>query len=146
MDNRQISSVLSRHAKARRVFIGCFPSDMIPLNDRYPYAMVVNTDSSARKGRHWIAIYVPSPSTAEYFDSFGMEANKNIKNYLKNFLIVRRSNKMLQSIFTDVCGMYCIYFIIKRSTGESLYSIVSHLHRKRCSDSVVKLFCAQLFK
>ena len=146
MDNRQISFVLSRHAKTRRVFVGCFPSDMIPFKDRYPYAVVVNTDSSARKGRHWVAIYVPSPSVVEYFDSFGMEPNKNIKDFLKCFHIERRSSEMLQSIFSDVCGMHCIYFIIKRCSGESFASIVCHLRRKRCPDSVVKLFCAQLFK
>jgi hypothetical protein len=146
MDTWQISSVLTRHAKARHVFVGCFPSDMIPVKDRYPYAMVVNTDSSARKGRHWVAIYVPSPYVVEYFDSFGMEPNKNIKDFLKKFLIRRRSSVMLQSIFSDVCGMYCIYFIIKRCCGESLSSIVSHLQQKRCPDSVIKLFCAHLFK
>lgn len=146
MDNWEISDVLSRHLKSRHVFVGCYPSNAVPLKDQYPYAMVINTDCAKRKGRHWVAIFVPSPSTVEYFDSFGAKPNTNIRKFVKKFLIRHRNNVCFQSVFSDVCGLYCIYFIIKRCSGERFFSIVNHLRRKRCPDTVVKLFCSQLFK
>jgi hypothetical protein len=45
--------------------------------------MVVNLDEKNEPGSHWVAIYIPDPSTARYFDSYGEEIIPNIKNYLK---------------------------------------------------------------
>jgi hypothetical protein len=53
------------------VFHGVFPSDMIPPVEKYPVAMVCNTDPHDKPGQHWIAMYISDDGIGEYFDSYG---------------------------------------------------------------------------
>ena len=127
MNTDQINKILRQNVLTAETFLGCAPSDKIPITDLYPYAVVVNTDDSSRPGEHWVALYVPSEDTVEYFDSYGDEPNENLSHYIGLFPDVKRSEESLQSLFSKVCGQYCIYFVIQRCLGRSFDDIVAHL-------------------
>jgi hypothetical protein len=137
LDTLQISRVLKAHPKSSGTFVGCVPSDRIPVPDTYPYAAVINTDPTKYGGQHWVAVYVSSPHSVEYFDSYGNTPNKNIGSFLDNFSHIKRSTFALQGFDTNSCGYYCIYFIMKRCAGRSFEWAIDRLRRLRERDKYV---------
>lgn len=144
MNTRQISRILKRCPKTSPTFVGCVPADGIPIRDDYPYSVVVNTDNFRKPGRHWVAIYAVSEDVVEYFDSFGQHPNRQIGSFLRRFPVRRRSVKGLQSRFSQACGPYCIYFVTKRSSGQSFAKVVDELSRCRNPDLLVVRFSKRL--
>ena len=51
-------------------FMGVYLIDLIPDNLIIPYLIVVNLDSSDKKGSHWIVLHYQR-NHVEYFDSLG---------------------------------------------------------------------------
>lgn len=145
MNSLEISKILKHHHKSRTSYVGCFPSDMIPLIKKYPASIVLNTDDSSSPGTHWVAIYCPNSYTVEYFDSYSMKPNENIAQFLSKFQKVVTSNKPLQDVFSDVCGHFCIYFIINRSLGQSFHQIIDKLSKIKLNDEYVKHFVENLY-
>ena len=139
----EIDGVLSRHADIKHVFMGCVPCDRIPTRDRYPYALVVNTDVSKGAGEHWVVIYATSPTVVEYFDSLAKEPIPSIKEYLETFRTVIENPKPLQDKLSEVCGAYCMYFVAMRVQGRSLTEICNYLRSRKCSDDYVASFFFQ---
>ena len=142
LDTLQISRILKAHPKSSATFVGCVPSDRIPVLETFPYAAIINTDPAKYSGQHWVAVYVNSPHSVEYFDSYGELPNKNICSFLDNFSYVRRSTLALQRLDTNSCGHYCIYFIMKRCAGRSVEWILGRLKGIRDRDKyVVEYVC-----
>lgn len=112
MDTRQINRILSRCKATQPHYMGCFPSDRLPKCKHFPCSMVVNLDDSTKPGSHWVAIYAPTKNHVFYFDSYGMKASGKILRYLKRFPLITRQEATIQSIISDVCGQYAIFFII----------------------------------
>ena len=140
-----IFNVLKAYNKTRNVFIDCVPCDLLPDSDRYPYAVVANTDTSDKKGRHWIVIYATSPTSAEYFDTSGRAPTGLIKEYLSRFPNVLTSDTPVQSPFTNVCGAYCVYYIVQRCAGKTFKEIISKLTCMSEADlTVCSLYYAML--
>ena len=156
MNTLQINAILNNYSRTRRYYRGCFAADQISNNQsleppiaitRYPYAFVVNVDESHQPGSHWIAIFVCSPSRVEYFDSLASTPTDNyhIGEYLKQFPIVAKNSKFpLQNPFSNVCGQFCIYFIINRCEGISFDDIVKFLYRIKNADVYVRNFVNML--
>lgn len=140
MDTIQINKFLKNHKNTKKIFLDCTSSDKIPLSDIYPYSCVVNTDDSSKPGQHWVSVYVPDSKTIEYFDSYALEPNENIKIYLEKFEKVIKNDTCLQNLYSDVCGEYCIYFLINRGGGKNFHEIIENLSRKNERDKFVKTF------
>ena len=51
-------------------FMGVYPIDLIPDNLPIPCLIVVNLDSSEKKGSHWIVLHYQR-NHVKYFDSLG---------------------------------------------------------------------------
>lgn len=128
MNNFEINQILRSHFRTKNLFLESVPCDSGPSNKQtYPYALVMNTDFSGGRGIHWVAIFAISEKSVEYFDSYGMPPNKCISAFLKKFDTVKRNHIRLQSYLSSVCGHYCIYFIVRRSYGESFENIIKGL-------------------
>src|SRR4051812_43914346 len=98
MDTTEINRILRTNPVTKRVYIGCFPSDMLPVCRKFPCAMVVNFDESNEPGTHWIAIFAPTPRHVYYFDSLAGPLIPNLERYLyKNFRYVSWLMKPLQA-------------------------------------------------
>src|SRR5258706_7127473 len=86
MDTNCINRILIHNMK-RIKFLGCFPSDKIPLPITYPSCMVLNTDDSSEAGTHWIAMCLVNPDTVEYFCPLGIPFYYNPLFY--NFIRIK---------------------------------------------------------
>ena len=131
-------------------FGGVRPSDMLQ-NCEVNKFYIVNTDPSTKPGQHWVAVYLKR-GCCEFFDSLGQAPAQYSKNFNDLLFIHGPSymytNYRLQNYGSSVCGQYCIFYIMMRSQGYSLYNIVNffNTHSLKFNDSVVLHFYQNIFK
>ena len=120
MKTDQIEPVLGH----LRAFRGVYSIDILPTPP--PDGLLVhNLEPSHRPGSHWVAIYIAA-STGEYFDSFGERPPKLLETYLDRWLKQWTfNNRQIQSVISDVCGFYCVYFCILRAKNITMHAIVA---------------------
>ena len=143
MNTLQIDNILKRYAKD--CYKGIFSSNTIKLFDKYPYAIVINTDRFGQPGTHWVCVYVISSNCAEYFDSLALKPNQDIQTYLDNFKFVKRNVHQLQNLYDTSCGSFCIYFLINRCKGMQFEDVIKKL-KNPFSDMPVKLYTLKLIE
>lgn len=140
MNSLQIDRILKNHYATRSNYHGCYAADELKsLKLNFPCTVVVNTDVSTKPGKHWVAIYFVNSNSLEYFDSLSEEPNEQIAQFLSQFKVIK-NEKILQNLFSDACGQFCIYFVVKRSLGVSFNNIVKFLYKIKNADHFVKNF------
>jgi hypothetical protein len=147
MNSIQINNILKSNRKSSRCFKGVFASNNIEVKDdeKFPIAIVANTDKMGEKGTHWVAFFIKNKNNIEYFDSFAEKPNNDIEKFLGKFENVKVNSKKIQSYFDISCGPYVIYFIVERCKGVTFESIIRKLYNKNpYADSFVKLFVHNL--
>lgn len=144
MDNRRIARILSSCDVTKKDFLGTFSSDNIEMPTRFPASMVVNLDESSQPGSHWVAVYVKSPTEVMHFDSYAQDPEGNIKEFLKHFENVTINPFVVQSVLSNVCAAYCIYFIFKMSKGMTYPQLLFTLINKPNMDVYVRWFVNEL--
>ena len=61
---------------------------------------------------HWVALVINENKQGIYFDSYGLEPPKEIKNLLKsNQYKIGNTTKNIQSLMSNLCGFFCLCFI-----------------------------------
>ena len=104
-------------------FVGVFAANEIQSLKvkRFPSFLIVNTSDSNFSYGHWIALMI-TRTKIEIFDSLGGRP-ENWGNYPENILrfLIHYSfshnfviSPQLQSIDSQLCGIYCIYYILFR--------------------------------
>ena len=81
LSNLEILSYLHRHKLSNINFIGCFAADKLPAVNKlnkFPTALISNTDVARNNGEHWIVIIYTDLNTAEYFDPLGNPDRKSV--------------------------------------------------------------------
>jgi hypothetical protein len=104
-----------------------FAADLLPTDLIFPCGFIANTDNHLHKGRHWTAFFFPNSTTIEYFDSYGKPIdyfNTEFSKYTSHFSNLVVNYKQLQSVYSDVCGMYCLFFLFQRMNGVSFHDII----------------------
>lgn len=132
----QIHRVLSKDPYASRYFVGVFPADQLPPVEKET-ALIVNTDSHDEEGSHWLAMYIQDEKTLEFFDSFGFPSSTYkpfISEFAKQFPCVRWNSTTFQSPTSNVCGQYCLYFLLKRCRSFSMDYVIHHLKQTKQND------------
>ena len=97
-------------------------------NPVFPSAYVINSDPSNEPGEHWIAVYFDKHGQGEYFDSYGLApAFVDLESYMDTYSLPGwiYNRKTFQALFSNVCGHYCVYYILFRCFGVPLHVIVS---------------------
>ena len=124
MNTAQIHRALESNHVTRSTFRGVYSSDTVPVFATYPSGCVVNTDPAGQPGTHWVALYQEKPGVMETFDSFG----KDFCSYTINLPPCRLITQchQLQSDSSTVCGQFCMFFLLRRASGET-YSHILHL-------------------
>jgi len=128
-------------------FYGVFPADEIPLPlEKFPACFVANTDPAGKRGTHWVAFYHRSPTCAlEFFDSYGMPPEVYGFRGLPPLCV--HSERTLQAIDSDVCGDYCVFFLVRRSRTRTLTDTLNALSSlgktPRERDSAVRMLVRQ---
>ena len=106
------------------------------LNDyklnTYPFAAVVNLDSSAGPGTHWISIFLEECSTIaipDYFCSFSSKIPNEIREFFNTNCgqngVVRASVLPFQNPLEISCALWSIDFILHRSWGVSTEAYIN---------------------
>ena len=126
MNDYEIDKILKGHPLTKNIFLKTVPCDSLISSEKFPYAIVMNTDDSEKPGVHWTAIYANSINSAEYFDSYGRQPNSCIAKYLEKFENVKKNHDSIQSPFSTACGHFCCLFIILRSDGRNFEQITKN--------------------
>lgn len=130
MDTRQINSIL----KDVKHFKGTFARNKMPTIRQRPSSIIINTDSSSEDGEHWVAMYFNRDGVCEYFDSLGFPPLHQIfyeyidRNSTGPLIY---SCAPLQQATSQLCGTYCIEFILARSRGESFKKFIGKFSRNQ---------------
>lgn len=77
---------------------------------------------------HWCSFYFPSQNVVEFFDSYCKRINyynSHFSNYVSNVPTVTVNSKQLQSVNSDVCGMYSLFFLMHRLNYVSLENFIN---------------------
>lgn len=144
MNNREISSLLARDPRTRRVFRGVFPRDKLPEHAKGVGAYIINTDHSRGSGEHWVCVWFDGQGEAEYFDSFGLPPTlKPVLSFIERNTVtglVKYNQRLLQSLLSSACGLYVVYYVLMKSRGARLSRAqqVFHPHRLRANDIRVR--------
>ena len=102
-------------------FRGVFMRDTLPQRPHKIECGIVNLNTSAEKGSHWVCYYKNGKKRI-YFDSFGQITPLEIQNYLKTrsergIGVIQRNTDIVQSTNTSICGHLCL-FVLKALTSE----------------------------
>ena len=134
MNTAQITHALEGDPITNKKFCGVFPSDKLPQTiDKYPCGFVANTDPSTKPGTHWISIWIGSSDgkgenkriVGEFFDSYAADVPLVFRDYLEKHTDIWIYNRRkLQSIWSDVCGDYCMFYLSHRARGHSMNKVV----------------------
>ena len=131
LDEKTIENILS----CQNSFAGCFASDEITsMFFKSPCFIIVNLDSRKSNGSHWITIGLFT-NKLEVFDPLGFDIfswpkiSCDLLYFLHKYSFSRRVliSKRIQSEISDLCGLYCIYYVMSRTNHsfKSLQSIFS---------------------
>ena len=102
--------------------------------------VIANTDTYGGPGKHWVVFYFPKRGPYEFFDSIGNSPESygvGFEKILdKKYLMY---NGQLQQTSSNVCGLYCAYYVIRRSRGRTMKNIVHEFNpfNKRQNDRLV---------
>lgn len=123
MDSRQLDRALLGNPITRQYHRGVFPADKISKLDPLPGCCIINTDVSSKDGSHWIAAFQEQADHVETFDSFGKSFSFYKINYFDLYRVVKQTHQ-LQADTSTVCGQYCLFFLLRRCSGEKYKDIV----------------------
>lgn len=146
MDGEQIHTILMNDPMTSVRFRGVFARDTIP-NLEKNQGIIINTDESSLPGTHWLAIYKNEDDELEFFDSFGRSPyfyGFDLYNLFDVKKVCWNSVKF-QSITSNVCGAYCIFFLYKRCRNVSMLSILRRLNVNKRNDFVMYQFVKKKF-
>lgn len=98
-------------AKRIKNFQGVFSRDALPQgspNGSYVINMQGMTQGD-RQGTHWVALW-QNPTMAYYFDPFGVVPPTDVIEFIGDRRFFR-SSLQVQDIKSDLCGVYCLYWL-----------------------------------
>ena len=117
MDTLNINKVLNSDRYTRAIFGGTWSLDCFPKAKALPICYVINTSPSWHPGTHWVVVY-KGKDRDEYFCSYGSEPSNEIQRILRKDYTSNRY--LLQSPTSDLCGQYCILYLLCKCRGYSL--------------------------
>lgn len=86
--------------------------DALPQKPRKRECGIINLDSSAGDGTHWVAYYKTDKEN-HYFDSFGnLQPPKELIKYLGNKISYNYTQ--IQKFNSFNCGHLCIKFLLRK--------------------------------
>ena len=124
------SKLIPQNGRVR--FLGVFAADKIPdcaaTTHTAAACFVANTDPAHKAGQHWVAFYMPpSPARLEFFDSYGLTPAGYAFPHLPPEEHIFANRAVLQGLTSDVCGHYCMIYLLLRSRGATHFQVCSWL-------------------
>lgn len=102
-----------------------FAANRIPIHMTTPVYLISNLDPDTKPGLHWVAIYVNSKGVGEYFDTFGRKPEGYHLSFLRrNTSMWMYNSKIIQNVFSSLCGEYCLMFLYFKYRGMTFTDFV----------------------
>ena len=121
LSTSQLDLFLSTCKITRPHFSGVFPCDQHPTIFRRPCSFIWNTAPSDDSGEHWVALWVDDRNFGYFMDSSGADPQSEFREFFtKNCVKWKKVfDSPVQGLLSDVCGFYCIYFLIRKAMKQS---------------------------
>ena len=139
MDGEEIFSLIQKDLVLKTQFLNVYAADELPKYMPVGKGLIVNCYKKGLPGLHWLALYQSAPDKVEFFDSFGRQPCF-YGLQIKTGKLDRWNRIQLQNLFSDVCGLYCILYLLERVRGKHIDTIVnmfSH-HNTIFNDNLVR--------
>ena len=115
-------------------FRGVFMRDTLPSSPHQNECGIVNFNTSAESGSHWVCYYKNSKDRI-YFDSYGQITLYEIQKYLKTKAeedeqVIQRNTDIVQIPGTNICGHLCLYVLKSLNNGRTFRDTLNNLDTK----------------
>ena len=142
MNTHDLNKLLFRNPYTRNYFIGTFPACFSIRTRKKKYALIMNTDSHERPGKHWCGWWVNNDH-AIFFDSFGRPPTHHsfpleFYTLAKRFKTCRHVRRAIQLPGTKSCGHYCFHFVYAMCSGMRVRDFLSKYKNIYDNDYVVR--------
>jgi hypothetical protein len=128
MDTLTLYKFLKNMTRGRRAYVNVLPCDGLDnlKIETFPAYLIVNSKDSSHGGEHWISLYLRkstgNKTILEFFCSYGLGIEyyaSNFVNFAKRLVATVIENRVpLQSIGSNVCGSYALFFLYNRMKGH----------------------------
>jgi hypothetical protein len=150
MNSSQLTNILYRNEQTSASFQGIYPIDQLPQVTNYPVYIIINTSKSHVYDGHWVLLYLKNTKETIFFDSYGRTpANVNNGHILHEYLskyTLTCNYYVLQSVSSNVCGMYCLYVAFYLCRGMSFRKMFSKFYTDvDCNDTLLVKTVKRLF-
>ena len=85
-------------------------------------SVIINTDPAHLPGKHWLAIHVQE-GQIYFFDSSGHSPEYYGFHFPKDYDVISNT-KRWQSIGTEYCGHYCLFFLWHVTRGWTIQALM----------------------
>ena len=139
---------------SRDKFVGVFPMDLLPTKQvkqtTRPFCFIVNSAPSSSQGEHWLAVHIDKHGQGELFDSYGHPADfydQRLEAFLDKNCIGHSFNaRELQTLWSDVCGQFCLYYLLHRCREIPANNIIQQFSKSKVvNDHMVDAFIQKHF-
>lgn len=121
----QLQHIVDCDVRTQRQFLGVFSADMLPIRMPSRTLAIVNCCDRDKPGMHWLAMYNDENGRLEVFDSFGQSPYLyNLQEKLPRASVLTYNTKQIQSLNSDVCGQYCLYYCYFKARGFDISDII----------------------
>jgi len=147
MDSFQLRYALNKLIKGIPNYVCA--SDQLQLVNSKQFAIITNTEPSVSGGSHWVCFLKrDNSSTVEFFDSYGIAVKyygHYFLQFISKFYKIEQCFSQIQSYNSNVCGMYCLYFLYMRQQ-KSYNDVlkVFNLKARNNNDLIVRQFVANI--
>lgn len=109
--------VYSKDELPYRVIKGAYILNLEDGNDLY---------GNFNEGTHWTCFYIEG-NRSVYFDSFGFIMPRQVQEFLRLYKPIVYNTKQIQSVKSQVCGWYCLYFLYWMSRQKQIQPLSRRL-------------------
>ena len=130
MDTLQIDRLLAMDPRTRSIFRCVVPKDGLSTTTTdgvLPAAFVCNTDDGDEPGEHLIALNLDADGRGDYFCWYGLPPrHAAFRTFMNEHCSVWTHNsKRFQSPLSNVCGQYCIAYVLFRCNGFPTRTVIN---------------------
>lgn len=140
MNTKQLYKALIQNEITEPFFDGIYPRDLLVDITSKPNLIICNTDTSDKKGEHWLLFFFNKDKSVDFFDSLGKNIysyGKEIVNFAKTYAVsFNESTDRMQPFNSSLCGHYCLFYAYYKCKGYNMKNIL----KKMSSADKVKKF------
>lgn len=141
LSTEDLRKILDADSRLKNLNIQICAFDRIPYDMKTNSAVIMNNQDHTQRGQHWLTLFKREEGIYEFWDSFGLPPSAY--DLLKKHAFLRRAKiiyhtKLIQSIFSNFCGLYSIFYLKKRFRGYDMDAIVSMFGSNvKINDSII---------